>query len=53
MKRCLKETLFVMLATWAIDGAVDHWTFGHQHSAYISPLWSPRLRSAEATHNAI
>src|SRR5262245_49150264 len=30
----LKETLFVTLATWAIDGAIDHWAFGHQHSAY-------------------
>src|SRR5262249_23265129 len=30
----LKETLYVTLATWAIDGAIDHWAFGHQHSAY-------------------
>jgi hypothetical protein len=42
MKRWLKETLFVMLATWAIDGAVDHWAFGHQHSAYDLSTMIPK-----------
>jgi hypothetical protein len=34
MQHWLKETLFVTLATWVIDCAIDHWAFGHQHSAY-------------------
>jgi hypothetical protein len=34
VKQWLYEVGFVTAATWAIDAAVDHWVFGHQHSAY-------------------
>ena len=34
MKQWLYEIGFVTAATWAIDAAVDHWAFGHHHSAY-------------------
>jgi hypothetical protein len=41
MKQWLYEVAFVTAATWAIDASVDHWMFGHHHSAYhISSLVS-------------
>jgi hypothetical protein len=34
MQKLLPEAVFVTAATWAIDAAVDHWVFAHQHSVY-------------------
>jgi hypothetical protein len=34
MQQSLIEAVFVTGATWAVDAAVDHWIFAHQHSVY-------------------